>query len=177
MLVSDFTRSFWATGVGAAAATMRNASLVRPAPWVTASLTDMRPVALFSLDASHRRTCVTSSAWVSASKISCGMGERYRPAGSGARGDPWDRRARAGPVQDRLVGVERAGDQGKEVPEHGPGGAPDGVADDLEEVDRPVLRRDAPAFLPEDPVAQQLRQRHVQDELDLPRGGLERRPA
>src|SRR6478735_379516 len=141
MSVSDFTSSFCETGVGAAAATIRSASLVSPAPWVTASPTERRtPSVAFSLDASHRRTCVTSSAWVSASKISCGMGERYRPAGSGARGDPGDRRAGAGPVQDRLVGVERAGDQGQEVPEHRPGGAPDGVADDLEEVDRPVLR-------------------------------------
>ena len=36
MSVSDFTSSFCDTGVGAAAATMRRASLVRPAPWVTA---------------------------------------------------------------------------------------------------------------------------------------------
>src|SRR6478735_4325393 len=169
MLVSDFTRSFWATGVGAAAATMRNASLVRPAPWVTASLTDMRPVALFSLDASHRRTWVTSSAWVSASKISCGMAARYRPSGAGAGGDAGDRGTRPRPPQPFLVRVEGAGHDGQQVPEHGTGGPPDRVPADLEEVDRPVLGRDAPALLPEHPVGEQLGERHEQHQLDLPR--------
>src|SRR3954447_313553 len=105
---------------------MRSASLVSPAPWVTASLTEMRaPSVAFSLVASQRRTWVTSSAWVSASKISCGMAERYRPTRSGARGDARDGRAGARPEHDRLVGIERARHQGQQVAQHRPGGTPD----------------------------------------------------
>ena len=97
------------------------------------------------------------------------MGARYRPSGAGARGDAGDRGARPRPPHRLLVGVEGAGDEGEQVPEHRAGGPPDRVADDLEEVDRPVLGRDAPALLAEHAVGEQLRERHVQHQLDLPR--------
>ena len=58
--------------------------------------------------------------------------------------------------------------------EHGRGRSPDRVAHELEEVDRPVERRDTPPLLPEHLVQQELGQRDEQDPLDLRRVGRSR---
>ncbi len=71
------TMSFWAMGLGAAAAMMRMASLVRPAPCSMAWLMEIRPwSASASNEASQACTWVTISCWVAPSKTSRGIPER-----------------------------------------------------------------------------------------------------
>src|SRR5690606_34387904 len=48
-------------------------------------------------------------------------------------------RRRGGSEVLELAAPERAGDEAEELAEHGSGGAPDGVAHELEEEDGPVL--------------------------------------
>src|SRR3954454_6538509 len=79
MPVSALTTSLCATGVGAADAITRSASLVSSAPCSTASVLVRCASGSPSTEASQRRTFTTSSPWVSPSNDNEATGRRYPP--------------------------------------------------------------------------------------------------
>src|SRR5690606_6166840 len=149
MSVSPLTSSFWAIGRGAADATSRRASLVRPDAWLTAWVAVSRPSSSASLDANHRLTCWTISWWVSPSNVTFGMGQRLLGAAT------------------RVLPAVAPGQPGEQLAEHHGRRAPDGVADDVEEVEGAVEARHAPPLLVVHLVEEELLEWHVQDVLDL----------